>query len=662
MNARPHRVEPISKEPPMRRIHCSLALLAVMLLPVSIAAQRVESGPKVVLGGVPFSVVLEGGPDESSWYEIRTVSGTLLGSGTVGRGATNTVTDLVVRSRSELPVEIEIGETTHALAVPYAPGWYAILPPLIAIALALVFKEVITSLFAGVWLGALAVAGYNPVSAVWRLIDSYVVPSLGDTDGGKTQIVIFSFLLGGMVGLVARNGGTLGIVDAVSPYARTPRRGKLATWAAGLAIFFDDYANTLIVGNTMRPITDRLKISREKLAYLVDSTAAPVAALVPISTWVGYEISLIGGGFDIAAAQQAANPEVAQALASVSPFAVFIQTIPYLFYPLLALAFVFLTSVMGRDFGPMARAEKRAATGGGLHRPGAMLATDTSGDLMEPKEGTPCRWWNAGIPVLTVVFVVLGGLYADGRGSTGADASLMDVFSAADPFAALLWGSLAGCIVALLLSIVQRILTLQEAIEAWVGGVRAMMIAMVVLVLAWSLGEVTKDLGTAQYLAQLLQGALPLGLLPLVVFVTAGAMAFATGTSWATMAILIPLVIPLTVTLGGGLGFGPGDAGYPLLLGTISSVLAGAIWGDHCSPISDTTVLSSMASGSDHVDHVRTQLPYAVAVALVAMLLGDLGTAYGLPNWVALVGGVAVLFLLLRVWGTPVDAPPDGTA
>jgi Na+/H+ antiporter NhaC len=442
----------------------------------------------------------------------------------------------------------------------------------------------------------------------------------------------------------------MGIVEAVAPFARTPRRGKLATWAAGLAIFFDDYANTLIVGNTMRPITDRLKISREKLAYLVDSTAAPVAALIPISTWVGYEISLISDGLRIAAEQ---NPAQAEALLATSPFTVFIHTIPFLFYPLLALFFVFLTSATDRDFGPMASAERRAGGGGGLYREGAQLATDTSGHIMDPKEGVRHRWWNAGIPVLTVVTVVLVGLYTSGRASAGPDASLMDVFGAADPFATLLWGSLAGCLMALALSWGQGILTLTEGIDAWLGGLRSMIIAMVILVLAWSLGSVTEQIGTASFLAQLLTGRVALQLIPVIVFVTSAAMAFATGTSWGTMAILLPLVIPLTVSLGGGEGF-DGGVGYSILLGSISSVLAGAIFGDHCSPISDTTVLSSTASACDHVDHVRTQLPYALVVALVGMLLGDIGTAYGLPNWIALVGGAVALVVFLRFFGTRV--------
>ncbi len=635
-------------------------LLPALLLagaPGRLGGQGVVESPRVIPGGVPFSLTIRGAPEASSPYQILTAQGRQLSAGTVEAQQVLTIPDLVVEGRRELPLAVQLAGEKVAVEAPYAPGWYSVLPPLLAIALALIFKEVITALFAGVWLGALAVAGYNPLAALWRVVDTFAVPALGDVEGGQTQIVVFSLLLGGMVGVIAKNGGTLGIVESVKHLATTPRRGKLATWLAGLVIFFDDYANTLLVGNTMRPITDRLRISREKLAYLVDSTAAPVAAMVPISTWVGYEISLISRGLRIASEQNQGNTVLTDSLQAASPFTVFLETIPYLFYPILALTFVFLTSFMNRDLGPMAQAERRAAAGRGLHREGAMLATDTSGGAMDPKEGAPHRWWNAGIPVLTVIAVVLAGLYVTGRAGVGPGSSLMDIFGAADPFATLLWGSLAGCIVAILLSTVQRILSPTEAVEAFLGGVRAMVIAMIILVLAWSLGAVTEDLGTAPFLAKILSGAVPLAFIPVLVFATSATIAFSTGTSWATMAILVPLVIPLTISLGGGVGFEAGGPNYHLLLGSISSVLAGAIFGDHCSPISDTTVLSSMASASDHVDHVRTQLPYALTVAAVGMVVGDIGTAHGLPNWLALAAGVAILWLVLRLWGQPVPGP-----
>ena len=639
--------------PSAARALALLNALAALVAAAPLAGQEVvEDPPRVILGGVPFDLTVAGGAVGGP-FEVRDAQGQILGRGQIGPGETATATGMIVARRAQLPLEVTVAGSVVTLDATFTAGWFSLLPPLLAILLALVFREVISALVAGVWLGALAVAGFNPLTGTWRMIDSFITPALADAD--HASIVVFSLLLGGMVGIVARNGGTMGVVEAVAPLASSPRRGKLATAGAGMAIFFDDYANCLIVGNTMRAITDKLRISREKLAYLVDSTAAPVAAIVPISTWVGYEISLIADGLRIAAEQQAATPALAESLATASPFTVFIATIPYRFYPLLALVFVFLTSALGRDLGPMARAEARAARGDGLYRPGAMLATDTSGAVLEAKPGLRHGWWNAALPVLTVILVVLGGLYATGRAGAGPGASLMDVFGEADPFSTLLWGSLAGCVVAFALSLGQRLLTLDETIQAWMGGIKAMMIAMIILVLAWSLGSVTEDIGTARYLAQMLEGNVAVGLLPVLVFLVAAAMSFATGTSWGTMAILLPFVIPLTVSLGGAAGFS-GTGGYSVLLGTISSVLAGAIFGDHCSPISDTTVLSSTAAACDHVDHVRTQLPYAVLVAGVGMLLGDIGTAYGLPVWVALLLGVATLGAVLHFLGRQVEA------
>jgi Na+/H+ antiporter NhaC len=249
--------------------------------------------------------------------------------------------------------------------------------------------------------------------------------------------------------------------------------------------------------------------------------------------------------------------------------------------------------------------------------------------------------------------VVVIGLYVTGLAGTDAGASLADVFGASDPFTTLLWGSLAGCLIAIALAVGQGILTLDEGVGAWVGGMKAMLIAIVILTLAWSLGAVTEESGTAAYLSQILSDRIALHLIPVIVFTIAAAMSFATGTSWGTMAILLPIVIPLTVALG---GYGDmSEMHYTILLGSISSVLAGAIFGDHCSPISDTTILSSAASGCDHVDHVRTQLPYALLVAVVGMALGDIGTAYGLPVWVALLGGMVVLYSFLRLRGTRIE-------
>jgi Na+/H+ antiporter NhaC len=411
----------------------------------------------------------------------------------------------------------------------------------------------------------------------------------------------------------------------------------------------------------MRPVTDRLRVSREKLAYVVDSTSAPVASIMFVSTWVGYEISLIDDGLKAAAkAAATSNPALAQRLSQTSAFNVFLDTIPYRFYPLLALFFVLLVILMRRDFGPMLQAELRARSGGGVFRPGAALMTDTSSGAMDPPAGAPLRALNAFLPVLVVVLTVVLGLYLSGNAALGPGThSLREAFGAANSFHVLLWASLLGSIAAILLTVGQRILTLQQTMEAWLGGLRSMVLAMVILVLAWSLGSVTEMLGTAQYLSSALQGNVSMHFLPVIVFVVAAAISFATGTSWGTMAILLPLVIPLGASLTTAADFNAGGH-YTILLGVVSSVLAGSIFGDHCSPISDTTVMSSMASACDHVDHVRTQLPYALLVAVVGMVVGDIPTAYGVNPYVSLLAGAVILFLVVRFVGKP-NEPEDGT-
>ena len=530
------------------------------------------------------------------------------------------------------------------------PGWLSVIPPLVAIGLALLFKDVLVSLFVGVFSGALILYAWNPFTAFARSIDTFVAPSLADA--GQAKILIFSTLLGGMVGIISKSGGTRGIVERLSGFASNTRRGQLATWAMGVAIFFDDYANTLIVGSTMRPITDRLRISREKLAYIVDSTAAPVASVVPISTWIGFEIGLIGAAF-------------ADLGLDFNPYVTFIDTIPYRFYPLFALVLGFTIAATDRDFGPMWRAEQRAMTKGQLLAEGDRPLADYGRDVLEPPEGIPHRAVNAVVPILTVVVVTLAGLYRSGAvtldraeyGGTGE--WLREVFAASDPYNTLLWASLAGVVVAVILPLAQRLLSVKAAMEGMVEGFKAMFLALIVLILAWSISSICGELHTAEYLVGVTQGVLSPYWLPVLVFALSAATAFATGTSWGTMGILVPLVIPIAHGLALGEGIDPAaGAYYTLMLGTISSVLAGSVWGDHCSPISDTTILSSMASGCDHIAHVRTQIPYALGIGVLGMVIGDIPTAYGLSPWISLAVGTAVIVGGVLWLGKKVGPPP----
>ena len=540
-------------------------------------------------------------------------------------------------------VETPAGQATATTRV--LPGWLSILPPLIAIALALLFREVVISLLAGIWLGALYTTGWNPLAALGRSLDRYVVGAL--TDSGHAMILVFTLLLGGMIGIISRNGGTHGLVDAITRRVKGPISGQLAAYVMGLVIFFDDYGNTLIVGPTMRPITDRLGISREKLSYIVDSTAAPVASIALVSSWIGFEVGLIGDSISALGLDYSA-------------YLLFVQTIPYRFYPILALVFVLWVILTDRDFGPMLKAELRARNEGKPIRDGARPASDFDADILNPVEGKPRRSINAIVPVLVLTLGVLIGLWWTGRQALIAagdpDLGLQNVIANADSNVTLLWAAFASCATAVAMTLAQRLLSLGETMAAWTAGVKAMLFACIILTLAWALGDVTMDVHTAGYVVGLLTGNLDPRMLPVLVFLICAFISFATGTSWGTMAIMMPIVIPLSVALPAEAGLDPGDT-YTILLGGISSVLAGSVWGDHCSPISDTTILSSMASSSDHIDHVRTQMPYALLVGVVAMLVGDIPTAYGLSPWVSLVVGSGILLGLLYLLGKREDPP-----
>jgi Na+/H+ antiporter NhaC len=528
--------------------------------------------------------------------------------------------------------------------------WVSLLPPVVAIFLALTTREVILSLFAGIWVGALFITEFH-LTAGTALSLSTLTDSLAESD--HIAIIVFSLLLGGMVGVMSRSGGTQGAVDKLGKYARTRTQGQVFSWASALFIFFDDYANTLIRGNALRPMTDRLNISREKLAYIVDSTAAPLAVSAVITTWIGFEITQIQSSLSSLAATTTDVALAAQLEAgAANAFIIFLDSIPYLFYPILALSFVLMTILMKREFGPMLEAERRAASGRGVIREGAMPASDTNLDSMQPIEGKPKRWYNAALPVFSVLVVALYGLYITGsEGLAPAERSLTAIIGNANPFDALLWASFTGSLIAILLSVTQRILTINQAIDSWVGGMQSMLIAIIILILAWGLGGITSQIGTGPYLASLLQDSLPLALLPGIVFFIAAITAFSTGTSWGTMAILFPVVLPLTIAMGAGIGFAGGE-NYGILLGAISSVMAGAVFGDHCSPISDTTVLSAMSSACDLIDHVRTQLPYAILIAVVALVVGELPAAFEWihPAW-GLLAGLIILYLILKFYG-----------
>ena len=545
------------------------------------------------------------------------------------------------------------------------PMWLSIVPPLIAILLALVFKEVIVSLFIGIWAGAFIAGGlrieslYYFLISIFEVVEKYVVKALANSS--HISIIVFSLMIGGMVAIISRNGGMAGVVKSLSRYAKDAKSSQFITWLLGVAIFFDDYANTLIVGNTMRSVTDKFKISREKLAYIVDSTAAPVSAIAFITTWIGAELSYIA---DATATLQGFD-------GGMTPYALFVSSLRYSFYPILTLIFILILIFTRRDYGPMWKAEHRARTTGQVSSARNEDEDEPDMEDLSPVKGAPLRWYNAAIPVLVVILLTIFGLIDTGIASiygelvdkginpaseawgdvwpmmsqlSGEDSSFFmrigKLIGSSDSYVALLWASFGGLLVAIIMTVAQKIMKLIDTMHNMTIGFKTMLPALIILTLAWSLAITTEELHTATYITNLLQDSLSPYLMPAIIFILAAFIAFSTGSSWSTMAILYPIAIPTTWAICQTQGIDP-DISMEILLNVIATVLAASVVGDHCSPISDTTILSSLASDCNHIDHVRTQLPYALTVGFTSLIAGSLATYFG--------GGVLICLVLMIV-------------
>lgn len=514
-------------------------------------------------------------------------------------------------------------------------GFDSLFPPLIAILLAIATRRVVIPLAFGVFCGAIMLAPGDSL-----IVDPayYFYFSLKTSilDSSHLQALLFTLLLGAMVGVLESGGAMKDLVTRIGKRIRSRRGAQTMIATTGLAVFFDDYANSLLVGGTMRSTADRFGLSRSKLAYLVDSTAAPVAGLAIISTWVATEISYMTDGLrDAGITDPAAG------------FELFIGSIPYRFYPLLAIVMVFIIAWTGRDFGPMAKEESEVNRG----------AADDEESKADDEETTASNslWLAAVVPVLlcvvTVGFMLLvtGFLsYGPRNGDLSTAKYLGFVIGRGDSYQALISGGAIGWGSTCLMHLFFRGCGVREILMGTYRGGCQIMTAMVILWLAWALSWMTnaERLDTSGYLASVLTEGLRPEMLPAAVFVIAGFMAFSTGTSWGTMGILTPLSVSLAMAMDPE--GGPGGA---ICLATSGSVLAGAIFGDHCSPISDTTVLSSRASGCDHLAHVRTQMPYALVVGVVSIFAGCIPAAFGLSPWICLVFSVAALILVVKRYG-----------
>ena len=557
------------------------------------------------------------------------------------------------------------GGDSEAFAALY--GVWTLIPPLLALLLAFLTRNVILSLFLGVlsgtWMVAL-VSGdlLGSITGAFFNSTDYFIGTLADRwDAG---IIMQVLVIGALIALITRMGGMRAIADLVVKIAKGPRSAQITMWISSWVIFFDDYANALIIGPIMRPLCDKYRISREKLAYIVDSTAAPVAGIMLISTWIGTELVNINEGLAIAG------------VTGVTAYGIFIDTIPYRFYNIMALFFVFATAFLLRDFGPMLKAEVRARTTGQTINPGSEVMEtekvvdeekeeikENYGILKTSKKVTPPNIWNALIPVGVLIVSAVVLFYTNGAAAVGAEAleglsffeAVREAYSNSDASIVLFQAGLLACIVAIIMGFFEKIFTLKDGIETWAHGMKSMLFVCIVLILAWSIGSVIGDLGTAHFLVSNLSDVLPQFIVPALIFIIAAVVSFATGTAYGTMAILLPLCIPLAAAIVGITGMeitSSGDA-YVYILMCSSAVLTGAIFGDHSSPISDTSILSSMGAGCSLLDHVITQIVYAVTVGVV-VIAGYILVGLGLNVWITLLVMAAILVLILLFVGKKV--------
>ncbi|OJF92596.1 Na+/H+ antiporter NhaC family protein [Alkalibacterium sp. 20] len=551
---------------------------------------------------------------------------------------------------SLIPTPVFAQEVNGNLANSMGP--LTLIPPIVAIILAFATKNVVLSLFLGIFTGTVVIqyaGGANMLLGIlygFTDIVDYVLASLADP--WNAGIILQVLVIGGLIALITSTGGARAIAESLAKKAKGPVSTQLITWVLGLMIFFDDYANALIVGPIMRPVSDKMKISRERLAFLIDATAAPIAGIALISTWIGYEVGLINDAFQ----------SIGQ---DVNAYGIFLQTIPYRFYNILMLFFVLITSVTLREFGPMRKAQKRSRDTHELIAKGSHM--ENQDEELEVVVKGKTSVWNALIPIGSLIVFSFVGFYTNGRqaildsnnaaviqvieNSPFSFVSMREAFGASDASVVLFQAALIASIIALIMGVSQGHFTFGKGIDIWVNGMKTLMITGVILLLAWSLSGVMGELGTADYLVSLLSGTMPPVLLPTFIFLLGAIISFATGTSYGTMGILMPLAIPLATAMQ------PGNPDFVIM--STGAVLTGAIFGDHASPISDTTILSSMGAGSNLMDHVKTQLPYAVAVAIISILFGYIPTAFGMSVMLALPIGMIAIVAVIFIFGKKID-------
>ncbi len=498
---------------------------------------------------------------------------------------------------------------------------WAVVPPLVAILLCFVTKNVLLSLFIGIFTGGLLLNSFNPITAVGYSLEK-IIGSMADEWSAK--LLLFNLMMGAGIAFIWRLGGSKALADWARTKIKTRRSAEVWAWLLGVIVFFNDYINAAIVGNVTRDIFEQHKISKEKLAYILDSTAAPVATFF-ISDWIAYQLAMIQNGIDQAG------------ITGVSPLVAFLKSIPFNFYCIFTVVLVGIIAISRWDFGTMLRAEYRAQKFGKTSRDGAAPMLNIDFELGKPKETKPMIRTFV-LPILALIVVTIVGFYYTGAKVGGEN--LIEILGNADAATALLWGAFAMTLTGVIIALGYRLMSVAEAMKTILEGFKLMLLACAILVLAWSIGTVTKDMKLADVVVSMVSERATFAVVPAVIFLVGMFISFATGTSWGTMAILTPIAIPIAYKI-------TGDA---MLSTSVMAgvVFAGAIFGDHCSPISDTTVLASIFAGSDHMDHVNTQFPYALVAAFVALILYLAYGFFKISPLILIPVGIVLLIFIVR--------------
>jgi len=524
-------------------------------------------------------------------------------------------------------------------------GFASVLPPIVVLLVCVATRQVTIALPFSIWFGAwLLDPDWNPVTSFERVWDTYYVEAIAHV--GHAFGICFAVFLGGLVKVIEVTGGTRGIAEVIARRVKSSRNAALGVFAVGLAIFFDDYADCLIVGYTFMPLMDQYMVSREKFSFIVDATAAPIASIAPLSSWVAFEITLIADYF--------CNAGVWVDNEQPGEYISFLKTIPYRFYPIFMLWFMFYTLYFQYDFGPMLTAEKRVKLTGLTSRPerckseelrlkllGQSLHVDsTSSEHALLKDGeaemkkAESRPLNALLPILTVFCVTLLSYMLTGINSCrlkDLEYSPKNIFSQGNSYGALLWAIVTGNVVAFVMALCQKkvnekgelvkLITVTDLFASFFEGVGVLVQPLFgILIFAWSMNGIVTDLRLSDYMITAVGDSVDIRMLPFVSCIISGFISLVIGSSWATMTVMFPFVVPLALYVT--------ENDQEATIAVMGTILAGSVWGDHCSPISDTTILSSMASGCDHNDHVATQLPYACFVVFFSAIFGDLCVGY----------------------------------